>query len=277
MGEPSGLRGGKGTGMKAGVSALRTVLKLALHDFRSRYAGSYFGIFWAFVQPVVTILVYWFVFSVGFRAGTGSLQVPFVLYLVCGIIPWFYFQDCLTGGTNALLEYSYLVKKVVFPVQSLPLVKLFSSLVVHGFFLGFTLILCCFYGRWHSLCTLQLFYYLLCLVVLCLGCVWVTSAVVPFFRDLSQIISIGLQVGVWLTPIMWVAEDTIAAHPRIWFVLKLNPIYYIVSGYRDSLLFHRWFWERPLWSAYFWLFAIGLLFFGTWVFRCLEEHFSDVL
>ena len=70
----------------------RLVAKLAKNDFKTRYAGSYLGIVWAFIQPVITILVYWFVFSVGFRSGTGDLGVPFVLYLVAGIVPWFFFQ-----------------------------------------------------------------------------------------------------------------------------------------------------------------------------------------
>ena len=73
----------------------RLVMKLAKNDFKTRYAGSYFGTFWAFVQPVVTILVYWFVFSVGFRSNTDELGVPFVLYLVAGIVPWFFFSDAL--------------------------------------------------------------------------------------------------------------------------------------------------------------------------------------
>ena len=85
----------------------RLVAKLAKNDFKTRYAGSYLGIVWAFIQPVITILVYWFVFSVGFRSGTGDLGVPFVLYLVAGIVPWFFFQDALIGGTNSLLEYNY--------------------------------------------------------------------------------------------------------------------------------------------------------------------------
>ena len=87
----------------------RLVAKLAKNDFKTRYAGSYLGIVWAFIQPVITILVYWFVFSVGFRSGTGDLGVPFVLYLVAGIVPWFFFQDALMGGTNSLLEYNYLM------------------------------------------------------------------------------------------------------------------------------------------------------------------------
>ena len=87
----------------------RLVMKLAKNDFKTRYAGSYFGTFWAFVQPVVTILVYWFVFSVGFRSNTDELGVPFVLYLVAGIVPWFFFSDALSGGTNSLLEYLSLI------------------------------------------------------------------------------------------------------------------------------------------------------------------------
>ena len=71
----------------------RLVMKLAKNDFKTRYAGSYFGTIWAFVQPVVTILVYWFVFSVGFRSNTDELGIPFVLYLVAGIVPWFFFSD----------------------------------------------------------------------------------------------------------------------------------------------------------------------------------------
>ena len=93
------------------------IYKLAKNDFKTKYAGSYLGIIWAFIQPVITVLVYWFVFEVGFRGGSDSLPVPFVLYLVAGIIPWFFFQDGLTGGTNSLLEYSYLVKKVMYSIS----------------------------------------------------------------------------------------------------------------------------------------------------------------
>ncbi|MGX8728794.1 MAG: ABC transporter permease, partial [Lachnospiraceae bacterium] len=108
------------------------VLKLAKNDFKTKYAGSYLGIVWAFVQPVVTVLVYWLVFSIGFRSSYGPM--PFVMYLVCGIVPWFFIQDFLNSGTNALIEYSYLVKKVVFNISVLPMVKAVSAWFVHVFF-----------------------------------------------------------------------------------------------------------------------------------------------
>ena len=103
----------------------KLIWKLAKNDFKTRYAGSYFGVVWAMVQPVVIVLVYWFVFQIGLNNATAELKqgitVPFVLWLVSGIVPWFYFSESLSNGTNALLEYNYLVKKVVFNIDILPL------------------------------------------------------------------------------------------------------------------------------------------------------------
>lgn len=269
---------GKPLSLPAGIyQNRRMIYKLAKNDFKKKFAGSYLGIVWAFIQPIVTVLVYWFVFTVGFRAGQGSLPVPFVLYLVAGIVPWFFFQDALNGGTNAMIEYSFLVKKVVFNISVLPVVKLVSALFVHLAFVVFISVLYCFYGYFPDLYYLQLFYYTGGLFILVLGLCYMTSAVVVFFRDLSQIINIGLQVGVWLTPIMWVAEDMLAAHPLIYRILKLNPVYYVVSGYRDAFIYKHWFWERPLWTVYFWAFTACAFAFGTWVFRRLRVHFADVL
>ncbi len=115
----------------------RLVKKMAKNDLKSRFAGSYFGTVWAFIQPIVTILVYYFVFGIAMRGGAASGDgTPFVLYLVSGIVPWMYFQEGLVNGTNAFLEYSYLVKKVVFDISVLPVVKLLSALVIHLFFRG---------------------------------------------------------------------------------------------------------------------------------------------
>lgn len=255
----------------------RLVFKLAKNDFKTKYAGSYLGIIWAFIQPIVTILVYWFVFSVGFKPTMDNVGVPFVLYLVAGIVPWFFFQDALVGGTNALLEYNYLVKKVVFNISVLPVVKVISALFVHGFFVMFTIILYLFYGHYPDLYYLQILYYSLCVFLLVLGLCYATCAVVIFFRDLTQIINIVLQVGVWLTPIMWVAENALQDHPLLQKILQINPMYYVVSGYRDSFIMKDWFWERPLWTLYFWVFTILCFLGGNWVFKRLRVHFADVL
>ena len=250
------------------------IWSLSKNDFKTKYAGSYLGIVWAFVQPIITILVYWFVFSVGLKSGDVD-NYPFVLYLVTGIIPWFFFQDALNGGTNALIEYNYLVKKVVFKISILPLVKVVSALFVHVFFVVFSLVLCTAYGYFPGPHTFQIIYYSACTFLFTLGLVYATSAIVIFFRDLTQIISIILQVGVWLTPIM-LDLKMLEAYPWAIKLFKLNPMYYIVSGYRDSMLGGVWFWGHIKWTLYFWVVTAVLFAMGTVVFKRLKPHFADV-
>ena len=259
----------------------KLILNLAKNDYKKKFAGSYLGIIWAFIQPVVTVLVYWFVFEVGLNSKASDLrtgaEVPFVIWLMAGLIPWFYFQEAWNGGTNVLVEYAYLVKKVVFKIETLPVVKLLSALFTHLFFVAFTIVLFSLMGYTPDLYTLQVLYYSFCMVLLVAGLVYATSAVVVFFRDLSQVGGIMLQVGVWVTPIMW-DINTMVKIPR-WAVaiLKLNPMYYIVNGYRDALINKIGFWEHPGMTVYFWALTLVLLFVGTGIFKRLRVHFADVL
>ncbi len=255
----------------------KMALTLARNDFKTKYAGSYLGILWAFIQPVVTILVYWFIFSVGFRTGRTG-EHPYVLVIVTGLVPWFFFSDGLNGGTNALIDYNYLVKKVVFNIDILPFVKVLSAFFVHLFFIAVALVLCACMGYPPTLYTLQLVYYILCNMVLVLGITYLTSAIIVFFRDLGQFINVFvLQIGIWVTPIMWDAKAML--RPSLYRIFKLNPVYYIVCGFRDSILNHKWLWEDGTlkWTIYFWVFTLLMFCVGVRIFRKLKVHFADVL
>lgn len=252
----------------------KMVWELSKNDFQSRFAGSYFGVIWAFILPVVTMLLYWFVFQVGLRAGNVS-EYPFILFLMSGMIPWFYFSDALNGTANVLMEYSYLVKKVVFEVDILPVIKVISNIFVHLFFIAFIMIICAIYGYKPDVYSLQIVYYILCNCILVLGLGYIISACTVFFRDLTQVVNIILTMGVWITPIMWDAEATLSPSLRILFMA--NPVYYIVDGFRDSLLAKNWFWDKPVWTIYFWIVTILIYIVGISVFNRLKPHFSDVL
>ena len=258
----------------------KLIRSLSRNDFKTKFAGSTFGILWAFVQPMVTIFLYWFVFEKALHAGGQSVRsgitVPFVLWLIAGLVPWFYFQDVLNAGTNSLIEYHYLVKKVVFKISILPMVKVISSLYVHAFFVVFAVVMFACYGFTPDLYTLQVLYYSLCLVALAMGFAYLNSSIVVFFRDFSQMVNIFLQMFVWVTPIMW-NIDSGAFSPVIVSILKLNPLFYVVNGYRDSLINKRWFFEYPGMTVYFWVFVLVLCGTGFLVFRRLRTHFADVL
>lgn len=249
------------------------ILQLVIRDFKTRYLGSYLGLFWAFIQPVITILILWFVFDVGFKsAPVGDL--PFILWLVTGIIPWFFISECLSGGTVAVVENSYLVQKIVFRISILPVVKLLSALIVHLFFV---LIIFAFFIAYHipvTIYSIQVLYYGLSSIVLLLGLIWLTSALMVFLKDVGQIVAMVIQFGFWLTPIFWSLQMV----PGKYHVLiKLNPIYYIIQGYRDCFIHKVWFWQHPFYTVYFWGMTGGIFILGAVVFSRLRPHFADVL
>lgn len=270
----------QGLSMAGVYESRKLIARLSVNDFKTKFAGSYLGIIWAFVQPVITILVYWFVFEKGMKPAAirdaAGTEVPYVLWLIAGMVPWFFFSDALSGGTRALLDYSYLVKKVVFKIDILPIVKIVSAVFVHLFFLAFAVLLYTLYGYYPDVYTLQVLYYSICLFVLVIGISYLTSAVVVFFRDLNQVINIVLQVGVWVTPIMW-NIDTMDISPVLKNLLKLNPLYYIVQGYRDAFIGKVAFFERWELTIYFWVVTIVFVVLGTHVFKKLRMHFADVL
>lgn len=260
----------------------RTLIRsLAKNDFRTKFAGSYLGTVWAFVQPVITVLIYWFVFDMAIGATAsirGELPLPYVLWLVAGIVPWFFFSDCVSAGTAVLMEYNYLVKKVMFNIDILPVIKIFSSIFVHVFFVAFMVVLFICYGYFPDFYVLQVIYYSFGVLLLALGISYLTSAVSVFFPDVRQIVNIALQVGIWATPIMWKLSDMQEKIPHaVLAVIELNPFFYIVQGYREALIDKVWFFEHPWMTLYFWCFTAAICFLGVTVFRRLKVHFADVL
>ena len=215
----------------------KLIWKLSKNDFRNKFAGAYFGIVWAFIQPMVTVAVYFVVFQLGLRVQPAATGYPYICWLVSGIIPWFFFSDALPSASNCLLEYSYLVKKVVFKISVLPIVKVISSLFVHLFFIVFAILIFALMGKLPPV----------------------------------------LNVGMWATPILW--DTTTIPNIPNWLnsLLKLNPLYYIVQGYRDSFMNGLWFFEHPWHTLYFWAFVLMAGLISSKVFKRLRVHFSDVL
>ena len=256
----------------------RLIARLAVNDFKKRYAGSYMGVIWAFIQPLVTIVMYWIVFDLIFKTRAqmlaGGTVVPYVLFLTKGLAPWFFFSEALTGATAALTEYNYLVKKVVFKISILPLIKVISALFVHLVFVVLMLILGVIYGYYPTVYTIQLPYYMFCAFVLVLSIGYFTCAVQVFIRDLAHAISIILQLFMWATPVLW---DIYMVPESLRWIVKLNPMVYVVSGYRACVYEGSWFFTHNESTLYFWAVTIVLFAIGTVVFKRTKPHFADVL
>ena len=261
-------------GLIRNIVANRKLLwQMTKRDFRQRYLGSYLGILWAFIQPTVTVLIFWFVFQVGFKAMPVN-DFPFILWLVCGMFPWFFLSDSIQSATNSVIESAFLVKKIVFRVELLPIVKIMSALVVHIFFVAVLFAMFAIYGYSVSIYNLQIIYYFFAMMCLVLGLSWLTSSLTVFLRDVGQFVGMILQFGFWGTPIFWNLNMVPEQFQQI---LKLNPAYYLVEGYRQSFIYNEWFWQHQYQTIYFWTLTGLVMFVGAMCFKKLRPHFADVL
>jgi ABC-type polysaccharide/polyol phosphate export permease len=249
------------------------LLVLAINDFKEQYQGSHLGLLWAVLRPSIFVLTIWFVFVIGFKRNQTE-EVPFIIYLLCGFIPWFFFAESVNGGMNAIINNRFLVKKVAFRVNILPLVKIFSALFLHFIFLGILIVVLLIHGytpNWHWL---QLPYYLFCMILLVLGIGWFTSSLRVFTKDISEIIGVILQLGFWVTPIFWQLK---MVPEKYLFLMQINPMVYIIDGYRNTFIKQIWFWERLELIPMFLMITLFLLLSGAIVFKRLRPHFGDVL
>lgn len=255
------------------ISSRRMVWSLAKNDLKERYSGSILGLAWAVVQPLFTICIMWFVFSFGFRTVPID-DVPFILWLSAGMIPWFFLSEAFITTANCIVEKSYLVKKVVFNITLLPIVKIVSILFVHLFFVVLLILMFCIYGYMPKIVYFQLLYYMMAAACFIVALSYITSSIVVFSKDFGQLIAITVQFLFWATPIFW--NLTLIPEGYRW-VFKFNPCWYIVNGYRDTLIYNKLFWQEPMDILIFWTITgmIGLL--GVILFKKLRPHFADVL
>ncbi len=239
-----------------------------------RYSGSAFGILWALIKPMVFVFAYWFAVSVGIRGSKPMGDIPYILWLIPGIMPWFFISDALTVGGAAIRSNSHFVTKMVYPVATLPVSEVLSLYFVHLMLMGITTVIFLFSGFGLSVYFLQLPYYLLCTLALSVVLAMLLSALTAISRDILQAVKSFITLLFWLTPILWSADKLGSPLRQI---IKTDPIVYIITGYRNAFVYHRWFYQDWRYMIYFWVVLIALALLTSYVYTKLEPEFADVL
>lgn len=204
-------------------------------DLRERYAGTFGGALWSIITPVANMLVYVFVFSVILKLRVNIEEVgtdSFVIFLICGLIPWLAFADALARAPTILPAHANLIKKISFPVEILTFVTVASSFVLNGIALLVLMVYLFFHGFMNANWLLIPFIVLLHMVFT-QGMVGLLSIFGLFFRDLGNLLATLLQLWFYLTPIIY-PLNMIPENYRA--MAMLNPIYPFIQLYREVLL-----------------------------------------
>ena len=256
------------------IYSKRSILfELTKRDFQKQYMGSYLGFIWVYLQPLLFIVVIYTIFSLGLKGGNSVDGVPFVVYLITGIVPWFYIADNLNSNTRVIKQHSFLLKKVDFRLSMLPIVNIMSSLIPHVFLVFICFVVMMINEISLSFYVFQLIYYFIAMMSLLLGIAWLTSSAQLFIPDVAKFVSLITTFGFWLTPIFWNINNIPIQYQ---WLINFNPFAYIVQGYRDSLYQNIGFWEKPYDGLIFWLITLFFLTVGIVVFKKLRPHFAEV-
>ena len=235
-------------------------------DIRGKYKGSFLGVLWSFINPLLSVAVYAIVFSKIMRFNIDN----YLIYLITGVLPWTFFTSSITMGMNSILSNANIIKKVYFPRIILPISTVTSCLVN---FLISCLVIIFFVmisGIGISLNILWLPLIALTQYFLCLGFTFILSAVEVFVRDLEHIIGFILSMAFYVTPILYTQEQV----PNdLRFILKLNPMAYIIDAYRD-IFYHS---QTPnIMSILLVLIgSIFLAFIGYHIYNKLQRGFAE--
>lgn len=252
---------------------IATLVDFAINDFKKKYSGSVLGIAWAYIQTIMMVVIYWCVFQFGLRVG-GANGIPFLAWFIAGYMPWMLFSDIINSSIGCMSEYSYIVKKVVFNVNIIPLAKIVGCLFIHSVFVLIVIGIAFAYGIFTGVYLFQVIYYLLALLLLAVPLAFLCSTVNVFFKDFAQGVGIVLNILTWVTPILW---DFSVVPQKLTIFFKLNPMFYIVSGFRDSILFGIGISERWLNGLYYWAIVLFLWIKCMKTYKELLPHMADVL
>jgi lipopolysaccharide transport system permease protein len=250
------------------------IFSFAKRDLLGRYKGSALGLAWAVLTPVVMIGIFTFIFAgiFGARFGAGDSHWDYALYLFCGLLPWTMFQETVQQSSNTIVANANLVKRVVFPLETLPAAQAFAALGNQLFATIALLIATVVLRQDLQLTALWLPVLLIPQLLLALGAAWLIASLGVFLRDIAQGITLLLMAWMYLTPIIY--PESIVPERFRWFI-GVNPFTSLVRSYRRVFLDGL----APDWRGllYFSLVALVVFVFGYWWFARTRKNFADVI
>lgn len=255
-------------------SNLYRIYSIAKYTVLADMRDSKLGWFWNFANPLIQVLTYWFVFGYVFNRGDvdGMKYLPWMLG---GIVVWFYINPCITDGANAIFKQSNVISRMKFPVSILPMTVVVGKLFDHLCLFVIVIAVFAGYGYYPSVYWLGLIYYLFCAVIFAFALSLTTSVLNMIARDTRKLILACMRLLLYLTPILWNIERV--RDENIQMLLKINPIYYLVQGYRDCFFYHKGF-AAYGWSAmWFWIITAGLFLWGSYMMYKFKTKFVDML
>ncbi|MEH6907834.1 ABC transporter permease [Neobacillus drentensis] len=265
------------------INSFYLIIRLSAFEIKSANTGNYLGRIWEILNPMIQLGIYWFVFGIGVRKGReitleNGAEVSFFIWMVSGMVVWFFVNPAITYSSKSIYSRLQIIAKMNFPMSVIPSFVIMSKFYTHLMLVGIVTIILQFTNFKISIYFIQLPYFMLSTLIFLLALALITSTLSTIVRDVQQIIQSLLRLLLYFTPLIWHTKEIILNGMNLTFVLKLNPLYYLVEGYRAALLGTSWYaWKHSSLTLYFWVLTFILLLIGSRLHLKFRNRFVDYL
>ena len=254
----------------------RTIFRLARYEEKATYQSHYLGLLWQILNPVIQVGIYYIVFGLGVNGGRKVDGVPFICWMLVGITAWFFIQSSLLGASNSIYKQVNVVSKMKFPMSILPTNNMVSNLSSYFPMIGFLIGVLLIFGIYPTLFWLQYFYYFFAMGLFLFALGILDSTITVLIRDYHIMLQSILRLLFYVSGPIWDINNRNLPSVIV-NILKLNPIYYLIEGFRDTFLSRQWFWEKGTYGLIFWGITLIILIIGSHLHLKFRSKFVDLV
>lgn len=254
------------------------IRRISKYEEKATYQSHYLGLLWQVLNPAIQIGIYYLVFGLGMRRGDVR-GIPYIIWMLVGIIAWFFINSSILGESNSIYRQIGMVSKMKFPVSILPTVNMASNFKSYRWMMLLLFISMFSVGIYPNVYWIQYFYYLFCMFAFLFAFGILNSTISVLVRDYHIMLQSILRLLFYLSGPIWEFNRIFNGTRHAWMtrLLELNPIFYIIDGFRDSLLYGKWFWEKGVQTMFFWLVVGVLLIIGSHIHMKFRARFMDFM
>lgn len=249
--------------------------KMAKTDLVRTYRASALGWSWAIIKPIVTIFIYWFAMTIGLRGGKPIGDYPYFLWLIDALVPWFYINDMLHRGTECMRKYSYLITKIRYPVSTIPTFVSISNMAVNLILLFVVFTLHIVMGFPPTIYFLQIPLYIIFTFMFFTSWSLFAGPLAAISQDFANLVKSFVFALLWVSGIFYDVNGISNKYLR--YILRLNPVTFICTGFRSSFMSESWFFEHPIRLAVFLTELFVMMRLALWSYNKLRKEIPDVL
>ncbi len=263
--------------LKENFSNIYRTLSIVRYELKSDIRDTQLGYAWNILNPLIQLFTFWLVFGIGIRNNQSVGPVSFLPWMVVGMTVWFFVSPSITKGVGCIYNKRNIISKMKFPTSILPVTIVLQELINHVVMM--CIVIGILIGRGHIPNThwFIVVYYMFCAFCFCVSFNMITSVLNMISRDVKKLVVACMRMLLYLTPILWTLDMLSMHHPMIAIVLKMNPLFYIVEGYRGSLFFMDSPLNHPAQTTFFWAVVLVMFVIGSILMYKFRTKFIDML